>query len=46
MWQSLNGNIYTAENPYDLATKIMVNWQLVKKFLYDIFDVHENKEEC
>ena len=42
MGESLTGHVLTAENPADLATKIIPGGQkrehLVSKLLYDIFD--------
>ena len=42
MGESLTGHVLTAENPADLATKLIPGGQkrehLVSKLLYDIFD--------
>ena len=49
MGESLTGHIKTAENPADLAMKVMANGQkrrsLVNKLLYDLYDQHEEDDK-
>ena len=49
MGESLTEHVKTADNPADLATKIMANgqkWQcLVNMLLYDIFDEHDDMKD-
>lgn len=49
MGESLTGHVKTADNPADLATKIMANgqkWQRpVNMLLYEIFDEHDDKKD-
>ena len=49
MGESLTGHIRTAENPADLATKVIGNGQkrrsLVNKLLYDLYNHHEEGDD-